>query len=80
MYRCVRASSEIVDCSCPGVLLNKPELDMRFVHHATEVDYEFHMREVLPSKLLTDCGMVYLSIRCLPRPFSSFVLIREVDS
>lgn len=56
------------------------DLDMRFVSHATEIEYTFRMREVLRSDILSDSDMDGLSQRCFSCLFSFVHIIQEVET
>lgn len=53
---------------CPSVFLNMKVLDMLFVPHATEVEYERRTREMLRSDISSDSDEANLSSCCLPLP------------
>lgn len=65
---------------CPGVFLNMPDLKMTFVRHETEIVYVRRMHGILRMELSSESDVVNLSCRCMPRPFSSLYLKREVDT
>lgn len=56
------------------------DLDMLFVPHATEVEHERRIGEVWRTDISFERDMVDLSSCCLHCPFTSFYLIREVDT
>lgn len=66
--------------SCPGVSMKMPDLNMPFVLHATEVDYERRMHEMLRTDISSESDGIHLYRCCLPLSFSSFYPIREVDT
>lgn len=58
--------------SCTCIFLNKADLDMPFVRHATESVYEHRMYEVLWTDISPNSNMVDLSRCCLPRRLVCF--------
>lgn len=63
-----------------NVFLNKADLDVPIVRHATEVDYARHKSGTLHSDITFDSDVFDMSPHCLPRLFSSFYLIKEVGT
>lgn len=53
---------------------------MPFVRNATEVEYKRHLREMLRTDKSSGSNVVDLSLFCLPHSFSSYNLVREVDT
>lgn len=50
---------------CPGVFLNTPNIDMRFVRYATEVEYARRMSEMLCTDISYESNVVALCLSLL---------------
>lgn len=72
--------SKALSSLCPGVSSNMPDLDLPFVPHVTEVEYKRRISKMLGTDISSESNVVDLSCCWLPRTFSSFYLMREVDT
>lgn len=54
---------------CPRPFSTKSNLNIPFVRHTTEVEYERQMCEMLHTDITSEIDVVEMSCCCLPRPF-----------